>query len=75
MTLAWTLFLVHKYDAFNVFKKYKKLVQNERSLKIISIQSDHGGEFQNTSSKGFCDEYDISHNFSAPRIPQQNCVV
>ena len=42
---TWTFFLVKKSDAF---KKYAKQIQNEKSLTIASIRSDHGGEFQNS---------------------------
>lgn len=34
-----------------------------------------GGEFENSQFKVFCDEIDISHNFSCPRTPRQNPVV
>lgn len=43
---TWTLCLVQKGDAFKAFKKYAKLVQYDKSIKIISIRSDHGGEFK-----------------------------
>ena len=72
---TWTLFLVQKSDAFKAFKKYAKQIQNEKSLSITSIRSDHGGEFQNSFFEEFCKEHEISHNFSAPRTPQQNGVV
>lgn len=72
---TWTLFLVHTNYAFDAFKKYAKLIQNEKSMKIVSIRRDHGGEFQNSSFEEFCDENGISHNFSALRTPKQNCVV
>ena len=72
---TWTLFLVQKSDAFKAFKKYAKQIQNEKSLTIASIRSDHGGEFQNALFEEFCGEHGISHNFSAPRTPQQNGVV
>src|ERR1044072_9095644 len=72
---TWTLFLANKSDAFHLFRKFAKLVQNEKSLKIVYIRSDHGGEFQNDDFELFCDEYGINHNFSAPRTPQQNGVV
>ena len=52
-----------------------KVIQNKKSLKIISIRSDHGGEFENNDFEMFCDEHGIEHNFSAPRTPQQNGVV
>lgn len=66
---------MQKNDAFKAFKKYATQVQNEKSLKIVSIRSDHGGEFQNSSFENFCEENGIHHNFSAPQTPQQNGVV
>ena len=72
---TWTFFLVHKSDAFKAFKKYAKQTQNEKSITIASIRSDHGGEFQNALFEEFCGEHGISHNFSEPRTPQQNGVV
>ena len=55
---------------FSVFRKFAKIVQKEKDLKIKSIRSDHGGEFQNESFEKFCENHGISHNFSAPRTPQ-----
>ena len=66
---TWTLFLTHKSDAFHAFKKLAKVIQNKKNLKIASIRSDHGGEFENKDFESFCDEHDIEHNFSAPRTP------
>ena len=45
------------------------------NLNIISIRSDHGGEFQNHLFEKYCDKHGIEHNFSALRTLQQNCVV
>ena len=67
---TWTFFLTLKSEAFKAFKKFAKLVQNEKDLKIKIIRSDHGGEFQNESFEKFCDKNGILHNFSAPRTPQ-----
>ena len=39
------------------------------------IYSDHGKEFENKQFEEFSDEFGITHNFSAPRTPQQNGVV
>lgn len=63
---------MQKSDTFNAFKKYAKKVQNEKSLKIASITSDHGGEFQNPSFEEFCEENNIFHYFSASRTSRQN---
>jgi len=72
---TWTLFITHKNEAFQAFRKLAKVIQNKKNLKIISIRSDHGGEFENKEYEMFYDEYGIEHNFSAPRTPQQNGVV
>ena len=47
---------------------------NEKSQSIKSIRSDHGREFDYTKLNHFCEETGISHNFSAPRTPEQNGV-
>ena len=67
-----SLFLRHKDEAFEIFCN---LVQNEKESNIISLRSDHGGEFENLSFKTFFDKKGISHNFSCARTPQQNGVV
>ncbi|XP_049364162.1 uncharacterized protein LOC125828888 [Solanum verrucosum] len=54
---------------------FAKAIQLKVNCKIGSIRSDHGTEFENTQSEGFCAENGIHHNFSAPRTPQQNRVV
>ena len=50
---TWTFFLTLKSEAFEAFKKFAKLVQNEKYLKIKIIRSDHGRKFQNESLKIF----------------------
>jgi len=72
---TWTLFLAAKNDTFHVFKRLAKMLENEKSSKIVSIRSDHGGEFQNERFEHFCEKHGIKHNFSAPRTPQKNGVV
>jgi hypothetical protein len=72
---TWTYFLKHKNDAFSEFTSFCKLIQNQKSTSIISIRSDHGGEFENDLFSDFCKKYGIFHEFSFPRTPQQNGVV
>ena len=59
----WTLFLAAKNDTFHTFKRLAKMLENEKSSKIVSIRSDHGGEFQNEKFEHFCEKHDINHNF------------
>ena len=75
---TWVYFLRSKTEAFNYFRKFCNQVQNEKGLdikKICRIRSDHGTEFENAKFSEFCDGLGISHEFSAPRTPQQNGVV
>ena len=69
------LFLKFKSDAFDLFKTFAKRIQNQLSLKIKTIRSDHGGEFENENFENFCNQKGITHNFSFARTPQQNGVV
>ena len=41
----------------------------------MRIRSDHGREFKNIIIAEFCDKNGISHEFSAPKTPEQNGVV
>ena len=65
-------FLAHKDEALHTFIKHYKKIQNEKSLTLANIRSDHGGEFENHGFELFCNENGYSHNFSASQTPQQN---
>ena len=71
---TWVLFLRTKDAAFNEFEKLIKLLENKLNTKLVGIRSDRGGEFQKDFVT-YCEERGISHEFSAPRTPQQNGVV
>jgi hypothetical protein len=75
---TWTYFLREKSETFDKFKMLCTKLQNEMNSNIKSIKrirSDHGREFENASFETYCDSIGISHEFSAPRTPQQNGVV
>ena len=44
---TWTLFLKHKSDTFEAFKKLANVLQNKKRHTIVSLRSNHGGEFKN----------------------------
>ena len=64
-----SIFLSLKSETFEIFKGFVNKIENENSLKVIKIRSDHGGEFINADIESFCFENGYSHNFSAPRTP------
>ena len=75
---TWTYFLREKSKTFDKFKMIYNKLENEKVSNIKSIKwirSDHGREFENASFETFCNGLGISHEFSAPRTPQQNGVV
>ena len=61
----------NKNDTFDD-SSFCKRIKNQKSLNIVTIRSDHGGEFKNESFVSFCDKYDITHNFIFPRASPQN---
>ena len=65
----------HKDEAFEKFKSFKALVENESGHKIKCLRSDRGGEFTSNEFFNFCEEYGIRREFSTARTPQQNGVV
>ncbi|XP_075104577.1 uncharacterized protein LOC142178612 [Nicotiana tabacum] len=64
-----------KDETFEVFAAFVKKIQVKMESKVACIRSDHGTEFDNAKFDEFCSENGITHNFSAPRTPQQNGVV
>ena len=48
-----SIFLTHKYEAFNEFQVFYKKIEQEGKYKISNLQSDHGGEFQNNNFDQF----------------------
>ena len=51
------------------------MIQTKLNQVIAGIRSDHGTDFENSKINHFCMKNSTSHNFSAPRTPQQNRVV
>ncbi|XP_075099216.1 uncharacterized protein LOC142176057 [Nicotiana tabacum] len=72
---TWTLFLKTKDETFEICIAFVKKIPVKMESKVACIRSDHGTEFDNAKFNDFCNENRITHNFSAPRTPQQNGVV
>ena len=51
------------------------MLEKSLSLSVRAIRSDHDTECENAKMLTFCRERGITHNFSAPHMPQQNGVV
>jgi transposase InsO family protein len=68
-------FLRKKSEAFENFKIYKEMVENEIDSRIKCLGSDNGGEFTSKEFMDFCSEHGIKREFLTTKTPQQNGVV
>ena len=69
------MFLPFKDETFGEFEVWVRATERKLNLKLVEIRSDHGTEFENALFTEFCQSNGVSHNFSAPKTPQQNGVV
>jgi transposase InsO family protein len=68
-------FLKNKSEAFEKFKIYKEMVENEMDSRIKCLKSDNGGEFTSKEFMDYCSNHGIKIQFSVARTPQHNGVV
>ena len=68
-------FLNKKLEAFECFRIFKEMVENEVEMRIKCLRSDNGGEFVSNEFYDYCEENGIRRDFSATYTPQQNGVV
>eukprot|EP00253_Pinus_taeda_P035014 PITA_35014 len=73
--MCWIGLLKHKDEAFEKFKVFKALVENELDLKFKCLRSDRGGEFISDEFFEFCEKHGIKRQFSVARTPQKIGVV
>ena len=71
---VWVYFLKNKSDVFDVFKKWRAMVENETDLKVKCLQSDNGGEYINDDFLKYCAVNGIKMKKTIPGKPQQNGV-
>jgi transposase InsO family protein len=73
--ITWVSFLKEKVEAFEKFKKFKALTENQTWKSLKAVRSDIGGEFMSIDFNEFCDNHGIKREYTIPRTPQQNGVV
>ncbi|KAL8096387.1 hypothetical protein AgCh_037375 [Apium graveolens] len=73
--MMWIYALKGKNEAFNVFKKFRSLVEKESGKEIKVFRTDRGGEFMSKNFINYCEDTGINRHFTAPYSPQQNGVV
>jgi transposase InsO family protein len=58
-------FLKNKSEAFENFKIYKEMVENEMDSRIKCLRSDNGGEFTSKEFMDYCSNHGIKRQFSS----------
>uniref|UniRef100_A0A5S6QJ23 Integrase catalytic domain-containing protein n=1 Tax=Trichuris muris TaxID=70415 RepID=A0A5S6QJ23_TRIMR len=67
-------FLREKSDLFSAFCEVKALLEKRSGCKLLSLQSENGGEYCSAQMEQYLTENGITHRLSVPRTPQQNGV-
>lgn len=64
--------LKSKAEVFDKFVMHKKLVENQLDLRIKTVRSDNGTEYDNKNFIEFFAKHGIKHEKTTPYSPQQN---
>jgi transposase InsO family protein len=68
-------FLRIKSEAFENFKVYKEMDENEMDSKIKCLRYDNGGEFTSKEFMDYYNKYGIKRQFFVARTPKHNGVI
>ena len=71
----WTALLKEKSEAFEKFKTFKVLAEQETHTELKNLRTDRGGEFCSREFQAYCERNDIKRHLTGPYSPQQNGVV
>lgn len=72
--MTWVIMMKHKSDAFNNFKQWKALVENQVERKVKRLRTDNGLEFCWSEFDEFCKNEGIARHHIVRNTPQQNGV-
>jgi hypothetical protein len=61
--MTWVTFIKEKYEAFEKFKYFKSLVENETDSKIKCLRPDIGGDFTSYEFDEFYENHGIKRHF------------
>ncbi|KAK2404089.1 hypothetical protein QL285_053465 [Trifolium repens] len=64
--MTWLYHIKVKSEAFNVFKRFKALVDKQSGKPIKVLRTDGGGEYTSTEFENYCKEQGIIHEVTAP---------
>ncbi|KAI5337779.1 hypothetical protein L3X38_017050 [Prunus dulcis] len=72
--MCWVFFLQQKSHAFNIFKRFKNMVELQSGYQIKKLRSDRGGEYTSLEFSKFCEEMGLERQLTIAYSPQQNGV-
>ena len=73
--MTWVAFLKGNFEAFEKFKIFKAMAENESGMKIKCLRSDNGGKFTSNEFNEFCEGHGIKRQILDAKTPQHNGVV
>ena len=73
--MTWVYFLKQNSEAFEKFKTFRQLIENEVKENIGTLRTDNGGEFTSNEFKNYCMDNGIKRHLTNVYTPQQNGVV
>jgi transposase InsO family protein len=73
--MTWVYFLKQKSEAFEKFKIFHQLVENEVKEKIGTLRTDNGGEFTSNEFKTYFTSNEIRIHLTIFYTPRQNGVI
>lgn len=68
--IMWTVLLREKSEAFESFKRFKVMVEQETKVVIHTLRTDRGGEFTSHNFEAYCERNGIRRDFTSPCSPQ-----
>ena len=71
----WTILIKEKSEAFEKFKRFKVIAEQETETEIKTFKTDRSGEFISHEFQDYCDKNVIKRHLTVPYSPQQNEVV
>jgi transposase InsO family protein len=64
-----------KTKAFEKFKTFKDLIENQTGNRLKVVRLDRGAEFMSSDFKELCDKHGNKREYTIPGTPQQNGVI
>ncbi|GAU46965.1 hypothetical protein TSUD_143070 [Trifolium subterraneum] len=70
--MIWLYHIKAKSEAFEVFKRFKTLVEKQSDKSIKVLRTYGGGEYTSKEFENYCKDQGIIHEVTAPYTPQHN---